>query len=241
MFDQLVECQSRGTRAGALRGGMASFVLHSALIGGAVAATMQTTARQADPHPEVGIVYLVPPDLAAPPPPPLPGTAFPGPTIGAPTLTISSIIPGAIPPPSTAPFDPGSFIGVPLAPGTVIGVPGPDTAGHGPGAVYAEQWVDERPELLSHPPVLYPEIARQAGIGGRVMVEAVIDTAGHAERASIKVLSTDHPLFGPPAMQVVATSVYQPGRRHGRAVRVRVRVPVDFQVTTRALRMTPTP
>jgi TonB family protein len=241
VFDQLVECQPRGTRTDALRGGAASVALHVALVGGAVIATMQTTARQIEPHRQVGIVYLEPPDRAVPPPPPVPGTVFAGPTVGLSALTISSIVPTVIPPPSTAPFDPRSFIGVPLAPGPGIGATGPDTAGHRWSTVYAEQWVDERPELLSHPAVPYPEILRQAGIGGRVMVEAVIDTAGRAERGSIKVLSADQPLLGPPAIQLVAASIYQPGRMSGRPVRVRVQIPVDFQVTARGLRMTPTP
>jgi periplasmic protein TonB len=120
-------------------------------------------------------------------------------------------------------------------------VPSMDTTGRRASTVYAERWVDERPELLSHPAVPYPEILLQAGIGGRVMVEAVIDTTGRAERGSIRVLSTAHPLFGPPAMQAVAASVYQPGRMYGRAVRVRVQIPIDFQVTTRGFSMTRTP
>jgi hypothetical protein len=73
------------------------------------------------------------------------------------------------------------------------------------------------------------------------MVEAVIDTTGRAERQFIRGLSTTNPLFRQPAVEVVAAAVYRSGRINGRAVRVRVQVPIDFQVTTRGLRMTPTP
>jgi protein TonB len=234
VFELLVECQPGGTRASVLRGGMASFVLHSALIAGAVAATMQTTARQADPHPEIGIMYLVPPQRTAAPPPPLSGTVLTRPTIGPPTLAISSIIPTVIPPPSTAPFDPLSFS---RSPRPALPSATPDTARIGVGAVYSARTVDEPPELLSHPEVTYPEILRQAGIGGRAVVEAVIDTTGCVERGSIRVLATTHPLFGRPAMDAVAQSAYRPGTIDGRAVRVRVQVPVDFQVAGRAARM----
>jgi protein TonB len=213
---------------------MASFVLHSALILGAVAATTRTSARPVDPHPQVSVFYLVPPDRTVPPPPPALGTAFTGPTVGPPTLTISSIVPTEIPPPSTAPFDPLSF--------SHVTGPGPssaasDTTTVGARAVYAARWVDDAPVLLSHPAVAYPEILRQAGISGRAVVEAVIDSMGHVERGSIRVLSTTQPLFGQPAADVVAASVYRPGKINGRAVRVRVQVPVDFQVAARVTSM----
>ena len=234
MFDLLVACQPRGAHTDALRGSAASIALHAALIAGAVAATMQTTARQADPHPEVGIVYLAPPDRAVPPPPPLPGTAFPGPLVAAPTLTISSIVPTEIPPPATTPFDPLAFGRVP---DTGVTSARPDTSRFAAGAVYVARSVDEAPVLLSHPPVAYPEILRQAGIGGRTMVEAVIDTTGRVERGSVRVLSTTQPLLGPPAADVVAASVYRPGRFDGHAVRVRVQIPFDFRVAARAASM----
>lgn len=230
MFDLLVECRPRGTRPDALRGGVASFVLHSALIAGAVVTTMQTTTRPDDPHRPVPIFFRAPPAPDAPPPPVGGRTSVVGPRVGFEVLSISSIIPVVIPPPSTAPFDPLNFTGVGPGEGRWNAVTEADTARRGVGAVYAVRWVDERPELLSHPAVQYPEILRQAGIGGRAMVEAVIDTTGRAERGSIRVLSTTNSLFGQPAVEVVAASVYLPGRINGRAVRVRVQIPIDFQV-----------
>jgi protein TonB len=239
VFDLLVENRPR-TRPDALRGGVVSFVLHSALIMGAVVATMRTGTRLDDPHPAVPIFFPSPP---APAPPPLMGRpmATAGPRIGFAVLHISPIVPGVIPPPSTAPFDPLNFTGLGPGEGRWNGVPEPDTAGRGAGAVYAARSVDERPELLSHPAVAYPEILRQAGIGGRAMIEAVIDTGGRAERGSLKVLSTTHPLFGQPAMAAVAASAYRPGRIDGRAVRVRVQIPIEFAVTGRSAGMFRTP
>ncbi len=96
---------------------------------------------------------------------------------------------------------------------------------------YLESVVEERPELISHPPVHYPEILKQAGIDGHVVVEAIIDTTGHAERGSIKILSSTNQLFEQPSKEVVAASVYRPGKISGRAVRVRVQVPLNFAVT----------
>jgi len=238
VFELLVECQPRGTRTDALRGGAASLTLHAALVAGAVIATMQTVARPHDLDRMVPVVFQDPPDRDVPPP--LPGVGLPDAGVAPVVLSISAIIPDVIPPPSTAPFDPLNFTGVGPGEGRWNAVPD-DTARHGAGAVYPARWVDERPELLGHPAVQYPEILRQAGIGGRAMVEAVIDTTGRAEPGLIRVLSTTHPLFGQPAMEVVAASVYQPGKINGRAVRVRVQVPIDFRVTARGTTMSHIP
>jgi len=62
-------------------------------------------------------------------------------------------------------------------------------------------------------------------------VEAIIDTTGHAERGSIRILSSTNQLFEQPSKDVVAASVYRPGKISGRPVRVRVQVPLNFSVT----------
>jgi TonB family protein len=97
--------------------------------------------------------------------------------------------------------------------------------------VYSEDSVTERPDLLNHPRLTYPDSLRAAGIGGRVLVGAIIDTSGHAESASVRVLESSHPGFEGPAREAVVASTYSPGRLDGRPVRVRVRIPINFQVT----------
>jgi outer membrane biosynthesis protein TonB len=61
-------------------------------------------------------------------------------------------------------------------------------------------------------------------------MEVVIDTSGHAERGTIRVLSSTHQLFEGPAREVVQGSLFSPGRIQGRAVRVRVQVPINFTI-----------
>ena len=89
-------------------------------------------------------------------------------------------------------------------------------------------FVEEPPVLLDHPVPGYPELMRRAGIEGRVVVEAVIDTLGRAERGSLRIVSSTHGLFVPEASALVLGSRYRPARFGGKPVRVRVRVPVDF-------------
>src|SRR2546430_6190849 len=43
------------------------------------------------------------------------------------------------------------------------------------------------------PPLQYPALLRQAGIQGRVMARAIIDTTGRAEPASVEVIDSPHP------------------------------------------------
>jgi len=84
--------------------------------------------------------------------------------------------------------------------------------------------------LLAGRAPLYPELLRVAGIAGRVVVEAVIDTLGHAG-AALRVVESSHHGFDAPALDYVRRAVFRPGRVHGRPVRVLVRLPVDFRLT----------
>ena len=95
---------------------------------------------------------------------------------------------------------------------------------------YLEAVVEERPERRRSPPARYPEVLRQAGIEGRVLLEVVIDTTGHAEPGSIRVITSTHQLFEGPAREVVQGSLYSPGKIKGRAVRVRVQMPINFSI-----------
>jgi len=97
-----------------------------------------------------------------------------------------------------------------------------------PGDVWEAPFVEEAPQILAGPLPAYPELLRQAGIRGRVVLEAVVDTAGRVERGSLTVVSATNPGFVAPARQALAATLFRPGRVHGRAVRVRVRIPVDF-------------
>ncbi len=99
--------------------------------------------------------------------------------------------------------------------------------------VYAEAEVDEKAELLSSPPAEYPRILRRAGIQGRVVVQVVIDTLGRVEPGSPRVVSSSNPAFNEPALNAVREAVFRPARVHGRAVRVRVRAPIEFNVDRR--------
>lgn len=108
----------------------------------------------------------------------------------------------------------------------ILGLASPDSG----GGLYRVSALDEPPERVSAPEPRYPDLLLRAGIEGAVVVEVVIDTAGHPEPASVRVLASDHRAFTAAAREAVLASRYRPGRTGGRAVRVLVRIPVRFVI-----------
>lgn len=99
-----------------------------------------------------------------------------------------------------------------------------------PDQVYSEQIVDRRPDIVSALPLDYPQALRLAGLQGRVIVQAVIDTLGRAEPASLKIVQRPYPGFEESARDYVLHAVFQPARVKGRAVRVRLSIPIDYKI-----------
>jgi TonB family protein len=95
--------------------------------------------------------------------------------------------------------------------------------------VYSEAAVDEPVEIVSVPPLEYPPPLQQAGLQGRVTVQAVIDTLGRAEPASLKIIARPNTAFDASARAYVLNAVFRPARVKGRAVRVLIKVPVDYR------------
>lgn len=219
MFERLIASRRRPDVRRGSTASVIALTLHATLIAGAVYATVGAGAP---------IPAVVPVDL--PPYVPDPGPEPPAPTVTvpAPVLGFQPVDPPAFVPPELPPIDPDVVIdprdyrgrGREGGRGTVA-VPAP-------GAVYVAAVVEDAPVLLSGPPLGYPELLRQARIQGRVEVEAVIDASGRAEAGTVTVVRSPHPAFDQPARDFVRRALFRPGRMHGRAVRVLVRVPIEF-------------
>src|SRR5437867_335136 len=108
--------------------------------------------------------------------------------------------------------------------------PGGNADGRAADQVYSEAAVDEPAEIVSAPPLEYPPALRHAGLQGRVTVQAVIDTLGRAEPASLKVIARPNTAFDQSARAYVLHAVFRPARIKGRAVRVLIKVPVDYRI-----------
>lgn len=206
----------------------ASLCIHAAVI--ACAVVLSDRAVVPDDGriiPTDPLIWNVP-DRPAPSPASLPAGSAPGPRLVAFDLTIPVETHVGIPPSPGIPVaDPGLLSGASWSLGA-----GPVTPA-APSDPVSIGVVEELPVLLGFPAPRYPELLRQAGVEGHVTVGLVLDTLGRAEPASVRVLSSTHRLFEPAAVQVVLGSTYSPGRLNGRAVRVRIQVPVAFELRRR--------
>jgi protein TonB len=203
-----------------------SLLVHSTLIAAAVYATLHAS----EPREALRVVGpIVLPAMPEQPRRPAGNAVVQLPRLGPVRLAVSPVIPPVIPPPSTLPFDPERYSGIGPDSGAVLG-PNLPGARVSPTAVYAPTMVEERPERIGGPEPRYPEVLRQAGIEGEVVVECVLDTLGRVESGSIRIVSSTHVLFERPAREAVAASVFRPARLDGRAVRVRVQLPLSFRM-----------
>ena len=82
--------------------------------------------------------------------------------------------------------------------------------------------------LIHRVPPDYPAEAREEGITGRVVVEAVISVEGRIQ--DVNVLSGD-PLLSESVVEAVRQWRYQPTKLNGRAVEVITRVEIFFKLT----------
>lgn len=233
MFENLIE-SGRPLNVKSMLGNSAvSLIVHVVLISAAVYATLNAGEKIKEHVRAVDVTVQTKQEEKKEEPPPEQKIAqVEPPPKGFQTLSIPTNIPVDIPPPQTNQhFDAADFSGVGVEGGVARGVEG----GTGPVITdqpYMEAVVEERPETIQgtcgNP--AFPDVLRQAGIDGRVLFEFVIDTLGRAERGSFKTISTSHPLFEAPAKSAVLMCRFRPGRIQGRAVRVRVQQPVNFQI-----------
>jgi TonB family protein len=98
--------------------------------------------------------------------------------------------------------------------------------------VFTEDQVDERaypaPGGAIRPD--YPDSLLKAGVGGRVIIEFVIDTMGIPQVTTMQVLASSNELLSGAVMAAVRNVRYVPARRNGRRVQQVVRLPVAFRV-----------
>ena len=103
----------------------------------------------------------------------------------------------------------------------------------GMSEVYLEGAVEVRPARISGPFPRYPEMLRQAGIEGRVLLEFVIQLDGSVDSSSLNVLETTNRAFVGPARAVIEGSLYTPGEVDGKPVRVLVSQQIGFSLAAK--------
>jgi protein TonB len=223
VFDHLIESKRTKNRRKGFGLGAVSLVIHTVVIAAAVYATLN--AGQTDNSVKVDTTAVFLDQPKAEKPPEQQPVQLDVPLKGFQTVVAPDVIPTNIPPVNLQEhFDPKDYSG--------SGVEGGLSTGMVPtgNEVFMESIVEEKPAVLSGPTLQYPELLRQAGIQGRVMVQAIIDTLGRAEAGSVKVLQSPNPGFDQSAKNYMLKTLFRPARAHGRAVRVLVQLPIDYRL-----------
>ncbi len=229
MFENLLESKAKKQRT--VGQTIMSLVLHGLLVFAAVKATQGVAETVKNRPVDTTMVFLKPPPPAPPPPPPPEVVVTNPPPKGFQTVVAPTDIPKDIPPIDIKQkaFDPKDFTGKGVEGGVATGVVG----GSGPvdvkAQVFTEAELDDPVQPISQPTPRYPPVMQSAGIAGRVELEYIVDTTGHLEPPSLKVLKSSHQAFEEPAKEVIQKSVFKPARFRGRPVRQLVHQAVSFK------------
>jgi TonB family protein len=70
----------------------------------------------------------------------------------------------------------------------------------------------------------------EAGVEGRVVLQAMIDSTGRVDPTTIKVVSATRSEFEQPAIDMLRNSLFTPSRTGTRAVPIQVRLPITFDL-----------
>jgi periplasmic protein TonB len=233
VFENLIESKPKAKKS--VGQTIVSLLVHAAVIFAAVKVTTGAAETIKDIVADTTMVFLKPP----PPPPPPPDQPPPDvvvaanpPPKGFQTVVAPTDIPKDIPPIDLdeKPFDPKDFTGKGVEGGIASGIVG----GTGPvdvsGEVFLEAQLDDPVQPISIPTPRYPPVLQSAGIAGSVDLQYVVDTTGHAEPNSFKVMKTSHPAFAEPAKEAIAKGVFKPAKFKGQPVRQLVQQRISFKV-----------
>jgi len=235
LFEHLIE-SGRKPKA-SLSQQVISLAIHAGILFGAVKATQGAAEVIKDIAADTTLVFLKPPENPPPPPPPpeqVVVSANPPPQ-GFQVVTPPADIPKEIPPVNlNERFDPKDFTGKGVEGGIAAGVAG----GTGPvpieGEVFLAAEVDETPQALNGAACQgkYPPVMASAGIPGKVVMQFVVNTDGHVDPGSVKVMSSTHKAFEEPAKQGITAPgcTFKPGSSRGQPVRVLVQQSVSFKL-----------
>ncbi len=230
MFENLLESKAKKQRTFGQT--LMSVGLHGLIIFGAVKATQSAAESVKDKPVDTTMVFLKPPEAPPPPPPPPEVVVTNPPPKGFQTVVAPTDIPKDIPPIDLKQkaFDPKDFTGKGIEGGVSTGVVG----GTGPvdvkAEVFTEAELDDPVSPISIPTPRYPPVLQSAGIAGSVDVQYIVDTTGHAEPSSFKVLKSTHQAFEEPAREAIMKAVFKPAKFRGKVVRQLVQQRISFKI-----------
>ncbi len=214
------------------------YMVRAVMVGSAVwivlfMLTLGTSAFLRSRPKETSVIVVPYRELAAPPPltdaapPPQVAIALP---VAPPTVGVAVPVPDAeAPPEQTIASQEEIASSTPGVEATgdniVVAPPGEDELPKFGEYVYAE----ELPELITKITPLYPDIAREAGVDGTVVVQALVGKDGRVKDTRI-VAGKSIPMLDGPAQTAVKQWVFKPALSNNKPVAVWIAVPVRFSL-----------
>lgn len=253
MFNKLVASEGRKSGIFTVKGGLASVVIHGALIAAFVAVGVGAEAVTSKSEelvdytevPEEKPQEPEPPKPEEPPPPPEVKPDEPPPVVkGTQELVPPETPPTEIkaPDPNQVAVNPEDFSGQGALGGVAKGVDNgvaqdvsnrttpPDQG------TYDLESVQEKPQLQNGSEIQralsrnYPPLLRDAGVNGTVTVKIRVNEDGRVDASSIEIVETSHDAFADATKRTVERMRFRPAKVDGRAVKVWVILPITWQV-----------
>jgi protein TonB len=94
-------------------------------------------------------------------------------------------------------------------------------------AIFSLSDLDQKPRVVYQPAPIYPPELARKNMQGTVYVLFIVDKTGRTR--DLKVQKSTHPAFNNPALKAVKQWKFEPGKRKGKPVQFRMRVPITFQ------------
>jgi protein TonB len=88
---------------------------------------------------------------------------------------------------------------------------------------------EEAPELIKMVKPRYPEIARKAGVEGKVVLQIVVDERGNVLEA-IVILGQPPEIFNTAAIEAIMQWKFKPAKQRDKAIKVRMGQQMEFSL-----------
>jgi periplasmic protein TonB len=234
MFNNLIESKPRKQRTtgGLIFSGVAHAVLITAAVYGTLQAKEQIEKQKVEKVQFVEMKKEPPPPPKEQPPPPPDVVMQPPPPKGFQVLTAPIKVPDVLPDIdlSKKVTDEADFSGKGVAGGRANGVVGGTAVNT--DQPYFEFQVEKQVQTApGSPQPRYPDMLKSANVEGEVLAQFVVDTTGHAEMNTFKVLKSSHELFTQSVRSVLPNMRFYPAEIGGRKVKQMVQQPFTFSLT----------
>lgn len=104
----------------------------------------------------------------------------------------------------------------------------PASVEFGQQLVFALHELDRTPNIVKRGTLAYPPQLKRKGLEGEVKLLVLIDERGKVR--VLDVVSSTHPDFEEPSRKAAESSIYEPPKRNGEAVKVKFFLPIRFNL-----------